>query len=115
MSKARAKRATSLPIFPQPTSPRVRPSSSNPFSRVQLPALSSASAAAMPRAAARAWPKASSATPRALAPSARRTTTPRAWAAGRSMLSTPVPFRLMTRSRSALPRRAALTFSTPAS
>ena len=43
MSKAKAKRATNLPIFPHPTMPRVLPSSSLPLLRLHPPALSRAS------------------------------------------------------------------------
>ncbi len=95
MSRARANRATSFPIFPQPTRPRVLPSSSMPWRRSQRPALSAASPKGIERASASSRPKASSATPRAFAPSARSTAMPRRFAASRSTLSTPVPFLLM--------------------
>ncbi len=57
----------------------------------------------------------SSATPRALAPSARSTRIPRRSQAARSIESTPVPFRLMAFRSVALASTASVIFSTPAS
>ena len=101
MPNARARVATSWPMRPRPTTPSVLPRSSTPanffFShlrclhrrvgRGQMAAPAPASA-----------PCASSATLMLLAPGAFITTMPRAVAASRSTLSTPVPARAMTRS-----------------
>ena len=115
MPSPRASAATIRPIFPQPTTPSVLPSSSKPFRRSQPPALIAASEKGSDRARARIMPIASSATPRALAPSARRISMPRRRADSRSIASTPVPLRLMTRRSEAAESTSSVIGSTPAS
>ncbi len=100
ISNAWARVATSCPIRPRPTRPRV-------FDRISAPAnfdfshfasFIDASAAGIFRASDRMRPIASSATLRLFAPGAFMTTMPRAVAAATSTLSTPVPARAMTRN-----------------
>ncbi len=80
--------------------PSVLPRSSPPanFFFSHLCAFIAASAAGRWRASASSWPIASSATLMLLAPGAFMTMMPRALAASRSTLSTPVPARAITRS-----------------
>ena len=101
MSNASARRTTSRPTRPSPTTPSVLFRSSAPWSDrfVQRPAFMSALARVIDRADASMSANACSATLILLAPGAFRTRMPRALAASRSTLSTPVPARATTRSR----------------
>ena len=109
ISNARARCATSCPMRPRPTMPSVLPRSSLPvnFFFSHFCAFIAASAAGIGRASARMKAIASSATLMLLAPGAFITTMPRAVAASRSTLSTPVPARAMTRRRGAAAMRSA--------
>jgi hypothetical protein len=100
ISNACARAATSCPMRPSPTSPRVFDRISAPanFDFSHFDAFIDASAAGIFRANDKMRPIASSATLRLLAPGAFITTMPRAVAAPTSILSTPVPARAMTRS-----------------
>ena len=112
ISNAWARFATSWPIRPRPTRPRVFDRISAPanFDFSHLPAFIDASAAGTVRASDSIRPMASSATLRLLAPGAFMTTMPRAVAAGTSTLSTPVPARAMTRSFGAASINSRVTF-----
>ncbi len=96
---------------PSPITPSVLPHSSWPRSSflAQRPCLSSRSARARCRAQATMAPRVSSATLTELPPGVLTTTTPRAVAACRSMLSTPLPARPTTRSRGAAASSSAVT------
>ena len=98
MPKARARRATSPPILPAPTSPSVLLLSSTPASPGVFHAISRTdrSAATTLRASARISAKVSSAAETVLPAGAFSTGMPRSVAASRSMLSTPAPARPMT-------------------
>ena len=94
--------------------PSVLPSSSTPCRRSHPPVFIRELPKGMERIRERRRPIASSATPLALAPSARRTAIPRRLHASRSMESTPVPFLLMAfRSRASRSTFSEI-FSTPA-
>jgi hypothetical protein len=99
-------------MFPVPITPRVLPNSSRPeenFFFSQLPARVLCEASATCRASASSKATVCSATDTLLPPGAFITTTPRRVAALRSMLSTPVPARPITRSRVAAASRSAVT------
>ena len=82
----------------------------NPF---HFPARVERCAGTIPRATARSRAKVRSATESWTAPKAAETTTPRARAAGRSMLSSPTPCLAMVLSRSAEAITSALSSSVP--
>ena len=111
MPKARARRATSPPMRPAPTSPRVLRLSSTPASPgvFQVIPRTDRSAATTFRASARMRAKVSSAAETVLPAGAFRTGMPRSVAASRSMLSTPAPARPMTFRRGAASIRARVT------
>ena len=111
MSNAAARRASSRPIRPKPTTPRVLPLSSAPRRPAlsQTPAFICASARATERARVSIRAQACSATLTLVAPGAFSTSTPRALAASRSTLSTPVPARATTRRRGAAARTPDVT------
>jgi hypothetical protein len=90
-------------MLPQPMMPRVLPISSTPMKRAfsHLPAWVEALAAGIWRATASSSAMACSAVVMALPNGVFMTTTPRAVAAAKSMLSTPMPARPMTLRRSA--------------
>ena len=112
ISKACARAATSCPMRPSPTRPRVFDRISDPanFDFSHFPVFIDASAAGIFRASESTRPIASSATLKLLAPGAFMTTIPRAVAAGTSTLSTPVPARAMTRSFGAASIISRVTF-----
>ena len=112
ISNACARRATSCPMRPRPTSPRVLLFNSippNSFLR-HSPARTEAEAAGTLRANANISAKACSATLTALPPGVFSTSTPRRVAASRSMLSTPTPARPTTFSLGAASSSSAVTF-----
>ena len=100
MRKPSARRATSDPMRPSPSTPSTLPKSSTPCSRLfsQRPALSAASAAGTRRASARTSASVCSATAVVLPPGVFITTTPRSVAASTSIVSTPAPARPTTSS-----------------
>src|SRR5215472_4230229 len=100
MPKARARRATSIPIRPSPTIPNVLPRSSVPCSDFfsHLPACIHSFARHTCRAIASIMASVCSATATAFAPGVFITAIPLRVAASRSMLSTPTPARPITRN-----------------
>ena len=99
-------------MFPVPMTPRVLPISSRPeanFFFSHFPPRVLCEASAICRASARSSATVCSATETLLPPGAFITTTPRREAAPRSMLSTPVPARPMTRSFCAESRTSLVT------
>ena len=99
-------------MLPVPTTPSVFPSTSRPaenFFFSHFPAQVLCEASATRRASARSSATVCSATETLLPPGAFITTTPRRVAASRSMLSTPVPARPITRSLVAAARNSAVT------
>ena len=110
--KTAARRATSVPTRPIPTRPSVLPRSSLPmnFERVHSPARMLRSASTTRRMTARASVIACSAAATMFPSGAFTTYTPRAVAAGTSMLSTPTPARPTTARRGAASRTFAVTF-----
>jgi hypothetical protein len=110
-SKARARFATSVPIFPYPTIPSVLPLSSVPVNswRSHLPCLRRLFAWGMFLSSASRRPIACSAALTLLPAGVFITTTPRRVAAARSTLSTPVPGRPITLRTGARSRSAAVT------
>src|SRR5271165_133860 len=111
ISNAAARRTTSRPTLPSPTTPSVLPRSSVPtnFRFSQLPALVEAQAAGMERAMESMSAMVCSAAETALPPGVFITSTPAAVAAGRSMFSIPTPARPITRSLGAWASTAAST------
>ena len=108
---ARARRATSMPMRPRPSTPRVLPRSSLPCNDFfsHLPACIRASARHRWRAIASIMASACSATATAFAPGVFMTAMPLRVAASRSMLSTPTPARPITRNFLACSSRASST------
>ncbi len=93
ISNARARRTTSCPMLPRPTTPSVFPRSSVPtyFTLPQSPLLVELAACGMERAIAIISPSVCSATETALPPGVFITRTPAAVAASTSIFSDPVP------------------------
>ncbi|MDX1709441.1 MAG: AMP-binding protein, partial [Desulfobacterales bacterium] len=91
-----ARAAVLLPISPHPITPSTRLSTSLPCFRCHCPCFKFESLKGIERTRAKISPRVNSATPRALAPWARQTFIFKRLAASRSILSTPVPLRLMT-------------------
>ena len=112
MPKAAARRATSPPTRPTPMSPSVFPRSSRPmnFDRVHSLARTLRSASTTRRRRARVSATVCSAAATMLPSGAFTTYTPRAVAAGTSILSTPTPARPTTWRRFAASRMATVTF-----
>ena len=108
---ARARVATSWPMRPKPTMPSTLSASSTPANRLRShrPWVSAACAWGMLRAIASSRPRACSAAATMFEPGALATMIPRRVAAATSTLSTPVPARPMTFSRSACSSRSAET------
>src|SRR2546423_7995733 len=112
MPKAPARRATAPPTRPMPRRPRVVARSSRPMNldRVHSPARTLRSASTTRRRSASARASVCSAAATMLPSGAFTAYTPRAVAAGTSMLSTPTPARPTTTSRVAASRTARVTF-----
>src|SRR5260221_1094178 len=112
MPNAFARCTTSCPMFPVPTTPRVLPASSRPaeyFFFSHLPPRVLCEASGIERGSESSSATVCSAPETLLPPGAFITTTPRRVAAARSMLSTPVPARPITRSFVAAASTSAVT------
>src|SRR3954469_12251202 len=110
--KALARGTTRAPMLPVPITPSVLPCNSRPeeyFFFSHLPPRVLREASGTRRASASKSASVCSATEMLFPPGAFITTTPRRVAAGRSMLSTPVPARPITRRRGAAARISGVT------
>ena len=112
MRSPTARSATMVPMLPSPMMPSTLLQTSVPSHvlRGHSPARTAAAACGMFRASARSMAMACSAVVTLLPPGVFITTMPRVVAASTSMLSTPMPARPMTRSRSARAMTSAVTF-----